>query len=307
MDHAEVLFRPEQSHLAAKHNQELREAQHRARQTHNAGAMIPAEAACFVSHIKALTIARAESIAAAYTAFNEAAGLEAERDLAEHHQNTIAVRKSVFVYQANLTAVRTGKPHPSQLPFAARGFEAESSIALQEGRKILAMQRVGIQNRASQPATRPGFVVDTCVFNWLADGKIKREALPSGGRFAITHIQLDEINKTKDEERRARLLLAHAALQCELIPTQTFVSDVSRLDHARLGNGELFKKIKAELDAANGRKKNNSQDALIAEAAIVNGYTLITADLHLKQATVKHGGAVLFFTSPDSAPTSEKA
>ena len=305
MEHAEVLFRPEQSRLAKEHNQELREAQYRARQTHNAGAMIPAESACFVSHIKALTIARAESIAAAYTAFNEAAGPEAERDLTEYHQNTIAVRKSVFIHQANLAAVRMGKPHPSQLPYAAR-FEAESSIALQVGRKILAMQRVGIQNKAPQLVTKPGFVVDTCVFNWLADGKIKRAALPSGGRFAITHIQLDEINKTKDEERRARLFLAHAALQCELIPTQTFVLDVSRLGHAKWGNGELFKKIKAELDTANGGKKNNSHDALIAEAAIVSGSTLITADFHLKQATVRHQGAVLFFPSPDSTPICEK-
>lgn len=107
-------------------------------------------------------------------------------------------------------------------------------------------------------------MVDTSVFNWLADGRIKREALPSDGGFAITHIQVDEINQTQDQERRARLVLIQASLRCELLPTQTFLWDVSRLDHARLGDGKLFMSIKAELDILNGAKKNNNRDALIA-------------------------------------------
>ena len=137
-------------------------------------------------------------------------------------------------------------------------------------------------------------------FNWLADGAIKEESLPSDGGFAITHIQVDEINKTKDEERRARLLLAQARLRCELIPTQTFLFGRSRFGLAKLGDGALFSNLKGELDGLNGRKENNDRDALIAEAAIANGHTLLTADEDLRAATEKHGGAVMFFPPPKS-------
>jgi len=74
---------------------------------------------------------------------------------------------------------------------------------------ILDRQRLEMKNR-----TR--YVVDTSVFNWLADSLIEKSALPSDGGFAITHIQMDEINKTKDEERRARLMLVQAAPQLNL-------------------------------------------------------------------------------------------
>src|SRR4029077_12365664 len=48
------------------------------------------------------------------------------------------------------------------------------------------------------------YLVDTSVFNWLADGWIQSENLPPDGCFAITHIQIDEINRVRDEDRRAR-------------------------------------------------------------------------------------------------------
>ena len=179
-----------------------------------------------------------------------------------------------------------------------RGFEREARPALEEARAILDRQRVEMKNRPQNVAIKTKYVVDTCVFNWLADSKIKRNSLPSDGGFAITHIQVDEINRTKDEERRARLSLMQTSLHCELLPTQSFVLDVSRLDHAKLGDGKLFTSVKAELDTLNGSKKNNVRDALIAEAAIANGYTLLTADEDLKSATEKHFGKVMFFPTP---------
>jgi rRNA-processing protein FCF1 len=133
------------------------------------------------------------------------------------------------------------------------------------------------------------------VFNWIADSFIKKDDLPSDGEFAITHVQVDEINKTEDEERRARLLLAQASLPCVLLPTQTFVFDISRFDHAKLGDGKLFTSLRAELDKLNKGKRSNSRDALIAEAAIANGYVLLTADKDLKLTTERHGGEVILF------------
>src|SRR4029077_9614703 len=142
------------------------------------------------------------------------------------------------------------------------------------------------------------YLVDTSVFNWLADGWIQSENLPPDGCFAITHIQIDEINRVRDEDRRARLLLVQASLRCELLPTRTLVLDVSRLDYACVGDGKLYTSLKTELDILNGGKTNNSRDALIAEAAIANGHVLLTADDDLKSVTKAHGGAVIFFSRP---------
>src|SRR5580692_12764877 len=232
MSHADTQFNPQRTAIRASHNQELREAQFRARETHNAAAMLPAEADCYIAHTKALVIARAKCIADAYTAFNETVGREADLELESFYTQTSAARKASFQQDATARHVRTRKPI-NQLPFLLRRFERDASPALSEGLAILDKQRVEMKNRIR-------YVVDTSVFNWLADSRIQMSALPSDGGFAITHIQVDEINKTRDEERRARLSLVQASLHCKLLPTQTLVLDVSRLDHAKLSDGKLF-------------------------------------------------------------------
>jgi predicted nucleic acid-binding protein len=112
-----------------------------------------------------------------------------------------------------------------------------------------------------------------------------------------THVQVDELNKTRDEERRARLFLRFATTVDSVIPTESFVLDVSLLDYSKLGDGGLYGTLKAELDSLNKGKTNNAQDALIAEVAIANGYTLLTADYHLAEVTRKYGGTVRYFAS----------
>jgi len=74
------------------------------------------------------------------------------------------------------------------------------------------------------------YLVDTNIVNWLIDGKIDNATLPSDGQFIATHIQIDEINKTSDEERRARLFLTLAQSLSGLVQTETAVADVSRFD-----------------------------------------------------------------------------
>jgi predicted nucleic acid-binding protein len=265
--------------------------------------MLPAQARCYIAHTKALVVARARCIADAYTLFNEEVGREAEEELKSFFAMTAAARKSSFQEQSRLRRLRTGAS-TQQLPLLLRGFERSASSALIEARAILDKQRVEMRNRPSAAVVKTKYVVDTCVFNRLADSMIERASLPSDGGFAITHIQMDEINKTKDEERRARLLLMQASLHCELLPTETLVMDVSRWDHAKPGDGKLFKSLKAELDELNGRKKNNVRDALIAEAAIANGYTLLTADADLRSAAEKHAGKVIFYPAPRAAQPS---
>ncbi|MGA2457496.1 MAG: PIN domain-containing protein [Terriglobales bacterium] len=138
------------------------------------------------------------------------------------------------------------------------------------------------------------YVVDTCIFNKLRDGKLQPSDLPSDGRLVVTHIQVDEINNTSDKELRARLILAFAGIAPEIVPTETFLYDVSRLDRAKMGNGEVFLAVKTALDGRE-KKRNNTQDALIAEVAIVNGFTLLTSDRNLADVALGLGANIRFF------------
>jgi predicted nucleic acid-binding protein len=301
MAHVDAQFAPQWNALRHKHNEELRAAQYRARQTHNSAAMLPAEAECYIAHAKDIVVARANYIAEAFTAFNEPAGHEANTALARFFVEVVGGRKAAF-QGAVLQRQQQTRQVFSQLPFILRSFEREANEALLTGRAILDKQRVQLTHRAVVPEVGIKYVIDTCIFNWLADGRIKREALPSDGGYAITHIQVDEISATSDQERRTRLWLVQSDLHCRLLPTLTFAFDISRLGHAKMGDGRLCKSIQVDLDILNGSKQNNLRDALIAEVAIANGYALITADADLRTATEKNGGLVIFFEPPNARP-----
>lgn len=133
-------------------------------------------------------------------------------------------------------------------------------------------------------------MVDTCIFNWLVDGKISIDELPKDCRFVITHIQNDEILKTKDAERKERLLGIMQKISDELVCTETFITNVSRLNQAKLGKGS-YTKLKVELDAQK-KKANNIQDILIAETAFENSYLLLTSDRDLAAVMQRNGGMV---------------
>ena len=136
------------------------------------------------------------------------------------------------------------------------------------------------------------YVVDTNVINWLIDGKIDRASLPSDGEFIATHIQIDEINRTSDEDRRARLFLALTSTIRELLPTESLIAGVSRVNWCKVSDGRIFTSIRSQLDTKNGGRQSNIHDALIAEVAIANGFTLLTADTDLAEIASDHGGAV---------------
>jgi predicted nucleic acid-binding protein len=140
------------------------------------------------------------------------------------------------------------------------------------------------------------YLVDTNIINWLVDRNIDGTLLPSDGEFFVTHIQIDEINKTSDEERRARLFLTLASSLSGVIPTETTIIGRSRIGRSKLGNGEVYTSIKSKLDAINGGRRSNINDALIAEVSIVNSHTLLTADIDLASVTEEQGGAVKLFT-----------
>ncbi len=140
------------------------------------------------------------------------------------------------------------------------------------------------------------YVVDTNIINRLVDGTIIIEELPTDGTFVASHIQIDEINRTKNPERRKKLVQKFAEIVDEILPTESFLFDVSVLDGANLGDGERYEILKTELDRRNRNKPNNSHDALIAEIAMNNGYVLLTADFDLYQVAYAHGIGTIYWT-----------
>jgi predicted nucleic acid-binding protein len=136
------------------------------------------------------------------------------------------------------------------------------------------------------------YVVDTNIINWLVDGRLTLEDLPSDGEFLATHIQRDELAKTPDEQRRAQLLAKFEKTVDHEVPTESMVVGISRVGLAKLSDGKRYYSLRDGLAALNKGRLNNSHDALIAEVAIESGWTLITADRHLARVAADHGSKV---------------
>lgn len=145
------------------------------------------------------------------------------------------------------------------------------------------------------------YMVDTNIINWLIDGTLSTENFPQSTHFVATHIQRDELSKTPDPTRKHQLLNRLDSLIDSTVPTESTVLGTSRLGSCKLGNRALHTQLKERLDSLNNKKRNNFEDALIAEAAIVNGHTLITADEHLRIVAQEYGCAVALLDKYRSA------
>ena len=121
-------------------------------------------------------------------------------------------------------------------------------------------------------------IFDSNIYDLIADGSLNINLL-SGKKedfeFYITHIQTDEINKCSDEDKRARLFLFTTKLSPIVIPTESFISNKSRLGEARLGDSKILEEIRKE-------NLKHTEDALIGETAIKNNLLLVTEDVRLK-------------------------
>jgi predicted nucleic acid-binding protein len=158
---------------------------------------------------------------------------------------------------------------------------------------------------------------DTNVFNRILDGVIPISMLSGRVQAYATHIQRDELERTKNRERRAALASVFGQVLAGSLPTGSLVLGVSRLGEARLGgervvhtasavygvskydqakysaNDNLYAALKDRLDSLNGQRSNNVPDALIAETSIKEGHTLVTDDGDLALVTKEFGGQCL--------------
>ena len=138
-------------------------------------------------------------------------------------------------------------------------------------------------------------MLDTNVFNDIVKNNLSIDLLKNHEVFG-THIQQDEIGRTKDEVLRLKLSSVFLTLIDTKIATSSQVWDVSRWDESSWSDGIKFNQIRQrliELDknkAINSKTPNQIGDVLIAETAINNDLILVTNDANLTQLTREFGG-----------------
>ena len=98
-------------------------------------------------------------------------------------------------------------------------------------------------------------VLDTNVFNRLADGVIGIEDLPKDEGLVATPVQEVEIEQTQDEARRKLLLSAFHHASIDLVPSESAVFGYARWGEVKWSDGSNYRAILAALDK---RKKGST-------------------------------------------------
>lgn len=114
-----------------------------------------------------------------------------------------------------------------------------------------------------------GYMLDTTVFNHLVEGNVDPKSLPFNRPLYVTHVQLNEIQNTRDPAKLHILLAMFTAIESAQIPTASAVWDVSEYGEAEWGTADgFFELLLANLNGKNKSNPNNARDILIAETAI---------------------------------------
>ena len=145
------------------------------------------------------------------------------------------------------------------------------------------------------------YMFDTVAFNRIVEQDISLKSLIECCEICATHIQRDELNATRDGEKKAKLLESCHWVETRgsadgvgMVPTESGVYGISRYGGARYSDGSYRKQIQSALDKRK-KKANNIKDALIAETAIENGFILVTEDKVLQNVAREHGGDCISF------------
>jgi predicted nucleic acid-binding protein len=139
-----------------------------------------------------------------------------------------------------------------------------------------------------------GYMLDTNIFNRLVEGRLAIGDLPGVDEFFATSIQIQELNATRNIERRAILINKFSEVSPKLDSIKTSLWGYASYGESAWGaEGEHFAKIKSELDLLNNNKASNPADALIGEVSLSNHHTLMTTDKDLAAVVEKMGGKVM--------------
>jgi len=124
---------------------------------------------------------------------------------------------------------------------------------------------------------------DTNALNFIVDRRIDLSLLASRDDLYVTYVQERELKATRNSDRLAALLMAFNIADYEKKLTSTMIWGEAPWEESLWGQGPYYTDILDALNQLNNSKPNNKSDALIGEAAIVNGHTLVTDDVHLRQ------------------------
>jgi len=139
---------------------------------------------------------------------------------------------------------------------------------------------------------------DTNVFSNLSNHFIDPKAVPTTWEPVATHIQWDEIQRTRDPVRRGEIVAVFVGHLTEKVATSSAVWDVSILDGAEwTGPNSAYESI---LQLMNDLKpdRNNPADALIADTCLQKGFILVTNDGTLTAAARASGIQVTNLQEP---------
>ena len=138
---------------------------------------------------------------------------------------------------------------------------------------------------------------DTVAFNRVVEYPIPVELIAESVEVYATHIQLDELIKTGDCEKKNKLIRVFNFLvqDDQKLPTESSVWEITKWNGGKWTKEDnLYRPIKAALDKCK-LKKNNLNDALISETAITNDYILVTDDVCLNEEAPKFGARCMYF------------
>lgn len=132
-------------------------------------------------------------------------------------------------------------------------------------------------------------VIDTNAVDAFAAPPARYEAMVAavaGGRLDLlwTHINIDELAATPDEDRRAKLLCIAASL-CRFVLTGTMVWDYSRWDFARWA-GDAPTALEAVSPSGN---LTHTRDGIIAATAEFEQADIVTNDARLTARATAYG------------------
>lgn len=141
------------------------------------------------------------------------------------------------------------------------------------------------------------YVFDTNAFNRFLDDDVVEEI--SNVEIFATHIQLREIEATKDSSRRQQLLSTFDEISDEMIQTESMVFPIV-FGQSKFGD-DTYKNLRNALDnevselsgkSQRKKKKGHPNDAQIAEVALKRQCILVTDDPQLLAVFPKFGGSV---------------
>jgi predicted nucleic acid-binding protein len=143
-----------------------------------------------------------------------------------------------------------------------------------------------------QPSQRP-FFIDSNIFNKIVNepgafALVTRLVRRGAIELLVTHVQIDQIAATRDEERRKKLL--RVVPLCREVPTHGLIYGVSKYGKARYTSEPVSR------DVAAIQRRNKAKDALIGATAKWDGATLVTEDRKFHEDASGLGIAVLWWS-----------